>query len=76
MQTSKAPNPNIAKLTDQDDDLLNQLRAVAQLKRWPGNWSNRGAAIRASMDRLITLLPAEEREMLTVPENEHETTPA
>lgn len=71
MQTSKPSNPNIAKLTDEDDDLLNHLRAVALLKKWPGDWSNRGVAIRAAMDKLVSMLPAEEREMLGVPDQEH-----
>lgn len=71
MQTPKASNPKVAKLTDEDDALLNHLRAVALLKSWPGNWSDRGAAIRAAMDKLVAMLPADERELLGVPEPEH-----
>ncbi|HLP42717.1 MAG TPA: hypothetical protein VK465_14500 [Fibrobacteria bacterium] len=68
MQQPKPSNSNIAKLSDGDEDLLRQLRAVAALRRWPGDWSNRAAAVRATMDKLVSLLPAEEREMLSIPE--------
>lgn len=67
-----SPNPQTpiqalnAKLTGEDVEKLDRLRALALLRRWDGEWSgSRGDCVRALMDKLESLLPVEERDMLS-----------
>lgn len=70
MTDSKTPTPaNLnAKLTGEDVLVLDRIRALACLRQWPGDWSgNRGECIRALMDKLVSMLPSLERELLDLP---------